>query len=58
MWLNSVEANGVSLARRTSQNTARIACTVGNLAISRAFSRTVLTVIIIRVGALSPASHR
>jgi hypothetical protein len=48
MLPNCGAGNGVSLARRTSQNTDRIARTIGNLAISRAFSRTVLLLVIDR----------
>jgi hypothetical protein len=50
MRLNCAEENGVSLVERTSQSIARIARTVGDLAISRAFLRAVLTAIITREG--------
>jgi hypothetical protein len=60
MLPNCGEGNGVSLARRTSQNTARIARTVGNLAISRAFSRTVSLLVIDRnrMGTDRPRKYR
>jgi hypothetical protein len=57
MRLNCGEVNGASLAGRTSQNTARMARTVFNVAVCRTFLRSALTVIITRVGTLSPASH-
>jgi hypothetical protein len=43
MRLNCGDENGVSLVERTSQGIARIARTVGGLAISRAFLRAVLS---------------
>jgi hypothetical protein len=41
MRLNSGEGNGDSLAGRTSQSTARIARTIGNVAFCRIFMRSV-----------------
>jgi hypothetical protein len=43
--------------RKSWQNSARIARIINNMVICRTFVRSVLTVII-RVGDLSPASHR
>jgi hypothetical protein len=43
--------------RKTWQNTARIARAIAIAAVCRTFMRPVLTVIITRVGDLSPASH-
>ena len=42
MRLTCVEGNGASLAGRTSQSTARIACTIGVVLICRTFLRSVL----------------
>jgi hypothetical protein len=50
MRLNYGEGNGVLLARRTSQNTARIARAIGNASVCRTFMPSVLTVIITRLG--------
>jgi hypothetical protein len=44
--------------RKTWQNTARIARIIDNMVICRTFARSLFTVIITRVRALSPASHR
>jgi hypothetical protein len=44
------EDNGVRRAERTSQNTDRIARAIGNVVFCRTFWRSVLTVIITRVG--------
>jgi len=46
MRLNCGEGNGASLAGRTSRNTARIARTVFNVAVRRAFLRAILLLVI------------
>jgi hypothetical protein len=43
MRLACAEGNGARLAGRTSQSTARIARTAGNLAICRTFLRSILS---------------
>jgi hypothetical protein len=58
MRLNSVEGSGVSLARRTSQNIARIARTAVNVAICRTFSRAVLLLVIDRGGGFTAPLSR